>query len=1130
MKKNVYLSVIFLMCLLPVFVQAQLLAGHAKNAVRTTVPRVKVQHPDLLHAGNSQSVIQYTDGLGMPAMTVAVGVTPSGNNLVALTANNFDGKPVEEWLPAPVSGTGVPDPDVVEQAARNFYDDNNPYTHYRYNGHIEVTPPGQDWHSNNKKSKTGYEVANMDITYPLDRINKYKMASETSVQKTGLWEEFTLDSYLTEDEEGRKTYLYYDQTDRMVLRRVMEGEITESGSSYLLDGKFYDTYYIYNDKGQLACVLPPEASKRMTNNTTYSHVGVGNNMAGSLVDMYAYLYRYDGFGRLIQSGTTQNTASHAALQNTYANTVVTESWQTGAGYTNNYLLGTNTAILTQNYYDSYDFLNRPAYASIKNDLTYAHVAGFDSIYTRLVEGVDISLRGVLTGTAVSLVGSVTGEQLTAMYYDRNGKVVQSRSNNHMGGYEKYFFRYNFSGDLLKQKHLHKVADKAEITENYEYTYDDASRPKATFHAIDNFTPIKISELEYDEVCRVKKKLLHNSEYAMNYTYNTLNQLKSITSPGFSQTLRRQNGTVKSYYDGNISEITEVFGSEMESTYRYGYDALKRLTSVKSFCAPNPEIDHAFDMNLQYDTNGNITQLTRNSWIHDYNHLDAYGYPEERVDVLDSLHFEYMGNMPWYICGSAKDEIPYWAIMKPWLKSMQSYQTCYQLAHDVNGNRRLDENRKIAWIKYNSLNLVWKVQGMNGNKTEYVYDATGAKRRTIETTPVNPIQIPLGATGTESTNIKTTNTTDYCGNFRYYNGSLKYILTPTGYIDAANASSSNWRHIYAVKDYQGNVRMELTSATLANLATTTYSLRSSMVYYPFGLKENSYSNALFQYGGNEASKDRDNSLDFHFRRLDPQLCRFTTQDPLAELDYSTSPYAYCGNDPINFIDPFGLIKGEKDDPVVLPEATVTAKRPQKGTDHYFYDPNDPFGRSSYSNDPGWDMEGSRIYDPEYEKAMAEKAALDRKLATEFEKNTEEGFNYGIPLGSVGTAISSGTEYCENKVRTSFKSGRNPVTWSKLEPNQQAWRTNRVLGKTGAQVLKYTKIAGVVGTAVSVGIAANNIATGNGRVIDYFDVGIGTASIAAALFLASNPVGWCIGVGTAIYFAGRLSYDIYGEINN
>ena len=38
---------------------------------------------------------------------------------------------------------------------------------------------------------------------------------------------------------------------------------------------------------------------------------------------------------------------------------------------------------------------------------------------------------------------------------------------------------------------------------------------------------------------------------------------------------------------------------------------------------------------------------------------------------------------------------------------------------------------------------------------------------------------------------------------------------------------------------------------------------------------------------------------------PAICRTTTMDPLAEKYYSTSPYAWCGNNPVNCIDPLGL---------------------------------------------------------------------------------------------------------------------------------------------------------------------------------------------------------------------------------
>jgi len=41
-----------------------------------------------------------------------------------------------------------------------------------------------------------------------------------------------------------------------------------------------------------------------------------------------------------------------------------------------------------------------------------------------------------------------------------------------------------------------------------------------------------------------------------------------------------------------------------------------------------------------------------------------------------------------------------------------------------------------------------------------------------------------------------------------------------------------------------------------------------------------------------------------RTYDPILARFTTMDPLCEKYYSISPYAYCGNNPVNRIDPDG----------------------------------------------------------------------------------------------------------------------------------------------------------------------------------------------------------------------------------
>jgi RHS repeat-associated protein len=48
----------------------------------------------------------------------------------------------------------------------------------------------------------------------------------------------------------------------------------------------------------------------------------------------------------------------------------------------------------------------------------------------------------------------------------------------------------------------------------------------------------------------------------------------------------------------------------------------------------------------------------------------------------------------------------------------------------------------------------------------------------------------------------------------------------------------------------------------------------------------------------------NWYDYGARHYDAALGRFTTQDPLAKDFYATSPYGYCLNNPMKYIDPDG----------------------------------------------------------------------------------------------------------------------------------------------------------------------------------------------------------------------------------
>ncbi len=143
------------------------------------------------------------------------------------------------------------------------------------------------------------------------------------------------------------------------------------------------------------------------------------------------------------------------------------------------------------------------------------------------------------------------------------------------------------------------------------------------------------------------------------------------------------------------------------------------------------------------------------------------------------------------------------------------------------------------------------------------------------------------------------------------------------------------------------------------------------------------------------------------------------------------------------------------------------------------------------------------------------------------NNDPGFNLGIPLGAASFEISAGTELLNNEVRTHFKTGRNPFSWAELKPNQQAWRMKHVLGKYCVKYLGYLKWAGVAGNVLTVGIAGYDIFKGEDTMIDWCDAGVGVTAIGGAIFIGATPVGWAIGVGSGIYFAGRLVYDIYEE---
>jgi RHS repeat-associated protein len=163
------------------------------------------------------------------------------------------------------------------------------------------------------------------------------------------------------------------------------------------------------------------------------------------------------------------------------------------------------------------------------------------------------------------------------------------------------------------------------------------------------------------------------------------------------------------------------------------------------------------------------------------------------------------------------------------------------------------------------------------------------------------------------NNENTTSTDYVGDIAYTDGAFDYLITGEGRVTKAS-DTSHFVYEYHLKDHLGNTRVAF-EATSAN----TLKVVQKADYYPFGLQFKSGAsgsgNNKYLYNGKELQDDVLGCIslgwyDYGARFYDPQIGRWTTPDPLAEINRKWSPYAYCDDNPIRFIDPDGMTKKER----------------------------------------------------------------------------------------------------------------------------------------------------------------------------------------------------------------------------
>ena len=608
----------------------------------------------------------------------------------------------------------------------------------------------------------------------------------------------------------------------------------------------HDTYYVYDDKSNLCFVLQP------------MYQSLAN------LDLYAFQYKYDGRNRCIwkklpgagyMEMVYDNADRLVFSQDGNQRALTSGNWTyykydglnrlTEQGVCTNKVTTSGTTVHIRNYYDNYAFRAQ---------------AGFNN--SNFPDDASGNGKGALTASVATVLGS-SNKIYTAHYYDIKGRVVKTVQSNPLGGYDVAATVYTFTNKPATVTHTHTASGKTTRTEVYTYSYNHADRLLKVEHTLGG-TKITLADYAYDNLGRLQSKSLHGSATnKLTYAYNVRGWLTGISGTKFTQNLYYNTGNGTARYNGSISSMTWKAGNESTVRgYKFTYDGLDRLLNATygETAGINANTDRFSENVTAYDKNGNIKTLQR------YGQTGASTY-----GLIDNLTFTLGGNQLTRV-----DDTVTASAYNGSFEFKDGVKQANEYAYDANGNLTKDLNKGITNISYNCLNLPSVVTFSDGSTITYTYAADGTKLKTVHKTG------------------STTTTTDYCGNVVYENGVQKLLLTDEGYVTL----SDNKYHYY-LKDHQGNNRVVINQS--GTVEETNH-------YYPFGGVFASAGNVQpYKYNGKEYDGKKGlNWYDYGARMYDAALGRFMTVDPLAEKYYPMSPYGYCLNNPIKFIDADGRL--------------------------------------------------------------------------------------------------------------------------------------------------------------------------------------------------------------------------------
>ncbi len=903
--------------------------------------------------GNSDVMenVQYYDGLGRPGQDVGIKASPTGKDRVTHRGYDDYGRQARECLPYEAASGGLGSYQGTAEADTDSYyiahypgeissGTPNPYSEKEFeasplNRVLRQSAPGQAWDTGSGNEIRLAYGANthdpLDVTQPAnDNIRRFRATTVRSgntftptLVQDGYFDPGELHKTVTKDEnhDGTTSKLhtteeFTDKQGQVVLKRTY-ALVSSSETAH-------DTYYVYDDYGNLTYVLPPKVD---------TSDGVS---AGELVELcYQYVYdyrnrlvekqlpgkgreyivynvldqpvmtqdsiqrvnrewlftKYDALGRVAYTGlhVHPGVVSRETMQGYAADTVTYDPYVTRVSssitiggtpvyYSNAAIPQSVAAIYTVTYYDS-----------------YVDTDGLTVPSTVLGQSKATNTQGLPTVSKVRVLDPSAGPGqadwiTTVTGYDSKGRAIYTAGkNDYLNTTDIVETELDFGGKVVQTRTTHTKGANPAIVTTDRFDYDHRARLVRQTQTIGARTEVVV-ENAYDELGQLIQKQIGGSASSptglqtVDYAYNVRGWLTQINDPanlgsddlfafGINYNTVSHSGTP--IYNGNIAETEwKTANDNVLRWYRYSYDALNRITGA---------IDHTLDMDYRlhgvtYDKNGNIMGLSRRG----QSNADATSF-----GWMDVLTYQYnAGNK----LTKVEDAGPVYGFDN-------GANTATEYTYDANGNMTSDLNKGITSINYNHMNLPTNVS-INSGSIQYIYDATGTKLKKTVGSSV----------------------TLYAGNYVYTgsegNEQLQFFNHPEGYISPDG--SGGYDYVYQYKDHLGNVRLSYTDANgNGTIDVTSDPMTTEIVeennYYPFGLKHKGYNSDVsplgnsvaqqWKYNGTELEESLGlNLYEMDLRQYDPAIARWTAVDPVTH--HAMSTYTAFDNNPVFWSDPSG----------------------------------------------------------------------------------------------------------------------------------------------------------------------------------------------------------------------------------